>query len=57
MLFCRSLLPESLFLPHRNENGQLLKFGHAYQLRVRINNGGHVHVYTEQCEKGSVFFH
>ena len=36
-LLCRSWLLGCLFLPHGIENGQLLQYGHAYQLRVCTN--------------------
>ena len=37
MLLCHSWLPESSFLPRDIENGQLLQYGHAYQLSVCAN--------------------
>ncbi len=37
MLLHGSRLLKSSFLPRSTENGQLLQYGHAYQLSVRAN--------------------
>ena len=37
VLLHRLRLPESSFLPRGIENGQLLHYGHAYQLSVCVN--------------------
>ena len=60
VLLCHSQLPESLFLPRGIENGQLLQYGHAYQLSVCMNvktmdaHARVLHRTAERCENGNV---
>ena len=60
VLLCRSRLPESSFLPHSIENGQLLQYGHAYQLSVCANvktmdaRACVLPRTAERCENGNV---